>query len=241
MPVQEILILAVTQMLGGVCIAGMSTEPDPITGLRWVRPVRDHSHVLLGDITTADGAVLQPFDVVEFNLLRPREIAPHTEDWITDFVRHRPRILRRLEGERRAAFLQKHLDTAPHEVLASQQRSLCLIKPDWIKGCFRLDGYSGQFEARLAFGLDGQTYLGAYAKGGLSVTDLKWRALGRTWLPPGGGWTEFTTSDLAARLGIEQVYLAVGLTRSYRGGFWTLVVGVHTLPDYEATIYYDNL
>jgi hypothetical protein len=33
MPVQEILVLAVAQMLGGVCLAGMSTDPDPVTGL----------------------------------------------------------------------------------------------------------------------------------------------------------------------------------------------------------------
>ena len=241
MPIQEVLILAVTKMLGGVCIAGMTTEPDPVTGLRWVRPVREHGHVLLGDITTAGGAVLQPFDVVEFNLLRPREIAPHTEDWIADFVHHRPRIVRRLEGERRAAFLHKHQDSAPREVLAGQQRSLCLIRPDWIKGCFRLDGYSGEFDARIAFGLDKRPYLGAYAKGGLSVTDLKWRALGRAWLPADGGWTNFDAGDLEARFGIEQVYLAVGLTRSYQGGFWTLVVGVHTLPEYEAVVDYDNL
>ncbi len=241
MPIQPILLLAVTKMLGGVCLAGMSTEPDPITGLRWVRPVREHGHVLLGDVTTPDGAVLQPFDVVELNRLRPREMAPHVEDWITDFVRHQPRVLRRLEGERRAAFLRKYLDTAPGEVLVSQQRSLCLIRPEWVKGCFRLDGYSGLFEARLAFGLDGKPYRGSYAKGGIAVTDLKWRALGRAWLPADGGWTEFTAGDLEARLGIREVYLAVGLTRAYQGGYWLVIVGVHTLPDYEATVDYDNL
>ena len=48
MPVQEILMLAVTKMLAGVCIAGMTTEADPVSGLRWVRPVREGGHVLLG-------------------------------------------------------------------------------------------------------------------------------------------------------------------------------------------------
>ena len=240
MPCQEVLVLAVTKMLGGVCIAGMTTEPDPVSRLRWVRPIRDYGHVLLGDITTPDKVVLCPFDVVEFQLLRPHPAPPHTEDWITDFVRHRPRIVRRLEGERRAAFLRTYLDTAPRQVLASQQRSLCLVKPDRIKGCFRLDPYSGSFEARMAFDLDGQTYRGSYAQGGLSVTDLKWRALGRAWLPEEGGWTEFEAGDLKARLGIQEIYLAVGLTRSYQGRFWPIVVGVHTLPDYQAAVDYDN-
>jgi hypothetical protein len=241
MPHQEVLLLAVHEALGGVCIAGMSTETDPVTGLRWVRPVREHGHVLLGDITTPAGEILRPFDVVEFNLLQPRAISPHTEDWTADFVRHRPCIVRRLDGERRASFLRKYLDTAPREALDSQQRSLCLIKPDWIKGCFRLDGHSGDFDARIALGLDRRPYLGSYTKGGFSVTDLKWRALGRAWLPPGGGWTEFDAGDLEARLGIREVYLAVGLTRSFQGTCWTLVIGVHTLPDYEATVDYANL
>ncbi len=241
MPVQEVLLLAVTRMQAGVCIAGMTTEPDPATGLRWVRPVREHGHLLLGDITTADGTILRPFDVVEFHLLRPRPTPPHVEDWIADFVRQRPRIVRRLEGERRANFLRKYRDTAPRQVLDSQQRSLCLIRPDWIKGCFRLDDYTGQFDARLAFGLDGKPYLGSYAKGGFSVTDLKWRALGRAWLARAGPWTEFDRGDLEARFGIQETFLTVGLTRSYQGGYWTVIVGVHTLPDYEATVDYDNL
>jgi hypothetical protein len=241
MTVQEVLMLAVTKMQAGVCIAGMTAEPDPVTGLRWVRPCREYAHVLLGDITTVDGAVLRPFDVVEFHLVRPQATPPHTEDWITDFVHHRPRILRRLEGERRARLLRRTQDTAPRQVLDGQQRSLCLIQPDWIKGCFRLDGYSGHYDARIAFGLDRQSYLGSYAKGGLSVTDLKWRALGRTWLPPKGGWTEFDGGDLEARLGIQEVYLAMGLTRSFQGTCWPIVVGVHTVPDYEAEVDYENL
>lgn len=241
MPAQETLILAVTRMHGGICIAGMTTEPDPVTGLCWVRPIRECGHILLGDITTASGDILRTFDVARFHFLHPHCRPPHAEDWLTDFVRQRPFIVRRLEGHRRAEFLRTYLDQAPHQVLRNQQRSLCLVKPDWLKGMFRLDSYTGKLDARLAFGLDGRRYAGSPAKGGLSVTDLKWRALGRACLPPGGGWTEFEAGDLEARFGIEEVYLAVGLSRSYRGDFWIIVVGVHTLPDYEATIDYDNL
>ncbi len=234
-------MLAVTRMRGGVCVAGMTTEPDPITGLRWVRPVRDFGHVLLGDITTVQGAVLSPFDVVAFCLLRPQPDPPHTEDWVVDFVRNRPRVVRRLEGERRTQFLRQYLDTAPRQILDSQQRSLCLIKPDSIKGCFRLDAYSGKYQARMAFKVGGRTYRVSHAKGGLPVTDLKWRALGRAWLPEEGGWTDFDARDLEARYGIQEVYLAVGLTRSFEGKCWPIVIGVHTVPDYEAEVDYDNM
>jgi len=241
MPVKRTLLLAVTKTLGGVGIAGMTTEPDDVTGLCWVRPVREHGHVLLGDITSADGAVLQPFDVVELDLLHPRASSPHVENWITDFVHRRPQVDRRLEGKSRANFLCKYLDSAPREVLVSQQRSLCLVKPDWVKGAFRLDGESGDFDAHLSFGLDGESYLGSYAKGGFAVTDLKWRALGRAWLPRSGGWTNFDTGDLKARFGIREIYLAIGLTHSFQGSNWPIVIGVHTLPDYDAIIDYDNL
>ncbi len=241
MPVTEVLMLAVTRMLGGVCIAGVTTEPDPVSGLRWVRPVREHGHVLLGDITTAEGAVLRPFDVVEFNLSRPCPNPPHGEDWIADFARCRPRVVRRLEGERRAAFLRTYLDRDPCQILDLQERSLCLLKPDRIQGSFRLDAYSGKFDARLAFSLAGRRYAGSPAKCGLSVTDLKWRALGRAGLPGDGGWTEFDEGDLEARFGIREIYLAVGLTRPYRGGCWIMIVGVHTVPDYDAVVDYDNL
>jgi hypothetical protein len=240
MPTCEVLMLAVTKMHGGVCIAGMRAEPDPVTGLRWVRPTREFGHVLLGDITAPDGAVLQPFDVAELHLRFPRPQPPHSEDWIADFC-HRPRVVRCLEGDRRTGFLRKYLDSAPDQVLVLQERSLCLIKPEWVRGSFRLDGYSGGFDARLAFGLNGRPYLGSYAKGGLAVTDLKWRALGRSWLPGEGGWTEFDDGDLEARLGVEEVYLAVGLTRSYEGSHWAIVVGVHTVPDYVATIDHDDV
>ena len=56
----EILILAVTRMRGGVCVAGMTRELDPASGLRWVRPVKPHGLLLLGDIRYADGALMQP-------------------------------------------------------------------------------------------------------------------------------------------------------------------------------------
>jgi hypothetical protein len=239
MPLQNLLILAVTQMLGGVCVAGMSTEAEPTTGLRWIRPVREFEHVLLGDVTTSGGTVIRPFDVVEFRLVRARPSPPHTEDWLADF-QHRPRILRRLESERRVSFLRKYIDPDPSSVLESQTRSLCLMRPDWVKAGFELDGYTGKFEARLAFALGEHRYLGTGAKAGLSVTDLRWRALGRSWLPLEGGTLELDARDLGERLSVREVFLAIGLTRAFQGAHWPIVVGVHTVPDYEVSVDYRN-
>lgn len=233
MPTVICLILAVAKTVDGVFVAGMTTEPDLVTGLCWVRPTREYGRVLMDDLTTADDQVLRPFDVVEFNLLRPHPSPPHTEDWIADFEHGHPRIVRRLEGERRSHFLHKYHDTAPRQVLVSQQRSLCLIKPRSVTGSFRQEPGRAKLDARLAFKLEGRTYRGSFTKGGFATTDLKWLALGSSWLPEGGGWTEFDEGMLEVRHGIEEIYLVIGLSRLHQRQFEPVIIGVHTVPDYQ--------
>ena len=234
MPPQQVLILAITKMLSGICVAGFTPEPDPVTGLRWVRPVRDFDTIQPGDMTDADGRLTQCSDVVELNLIAPRPDPPHTEDWLTDFVRHRPRLLRRLEGEKRARFFAKYLDRAPEDVLIYHTRSLCLVQPEWVKAHFSLDTYSGKYEARLTFVLAGDAnHPRATSKRGVPVTDLKWRALGRAWLGEKGGLLTLDHETLCERLNAQAIYLAIGLSRNWQGEYWPLVVGVHVVPDYE--------
>jgi len=242
MPPQEVLILAMTQMLSGICTAGFTRQPDPVTGLRWVRPVRDFGTVLPGDMTGADGRLVQCSDVVELSLIAPRPDPPHVEDWLTDFVRHRPRLLRRLEGEKRAAFFAKYLDRAPEDVLIHHTRSLCLVQPEQVWALFSLDSYSGKYEARMGFVLPGDAnHPRATSQRGVSVTDLKWHALGRTWLGGRGGFLNLNHDELFQRLNAEAVYLAVGLSREWQGEYWPLVVGVHVVPDYKVAVALDRL
>jgi hypothetical protein len=40
---------------------------------------------------------------------------------------------------------------------------------------------------------------------------------------------------------VADLNLVLGLSRSYQGEYWLLVLGVHTVPDYEVKIAYDNL
>lgn len=236
MPEQELLILALTRMRSGICTAGMTLEPDPITGLRWVRPVRDFDTVLLGDMTTVEGQLLHCGDVAVLNLLTPRPQPPHVEDWVTDFVKVRPRFARRLEGDRRAQFFAAHLDRAPEEVLCQQSRSLCLVQPQCVWASFTQDPESGKYEARMGFELAGAAnHPRALAPRGVPVTDLKARALGRVWLGNAGA-LHLDHNSLLERLSAQSLYLVVGLSRNWSGEYWPLVVGVHSIPDYEATI-----
>lgn len=226
-----------TKMLSGICTAGFTSDRDSVTGLRWVRPVRDFDTLQLGDMTDAEGRLVRCCDVVELDLIEPRPDPPHVEDWLVGFVGHRPRLLRRLEGERRATFFARHLDQAPEEILLRHSRSLCLVEPEQVWARFSLDGYSGKFESRLGFVLAGDVnHPRALSRRGIPVTDLQWRALGRHWLGEKGGTLALNHESLFKRLQAEAFYLAVGLSRNWQGEYWPLVVGVHVVPDYEADL-----
>ena len=73
------------------------------------------------------------------------------------------------------------------------------------------------------------------------MTDLKWRALGRTWLDAHTNRLSLDHAALRERLGAEAIYLALGLSRSWQNKYWLLVVGVHVVPDYKAEIELNNL
>ncbi len=151
----DILILAVTRMRAGVCVAGMTAMPDPVSQLRWVRPVKLHSPLLLGDIRYPDGALMRIGDIVTWRLGAARPDPPHVEDMLVDQVRDRARFLRRQDTERRAQFCAKHLDRAPEDVLLRETRSLCLVRPNAVEAWWDCDPYNGHYEARMAFRLGG--------------------------------------------------------------------------------------
>ena len=239
MHMATVLILAVARTLGGLTVAGMTTQHDKVTGLCWVRPTRERGPVQVADLTTRNHQVLRPFDVVEINLLRHRPIPPLIENWVTDFGDH-PRILRRLKGERRQRFLHKYCDRAPRQVLQGQQRSLCLIKAQAVTGSFRSEANSANIDARLRFRSAGRAYDGSYVRGGLATTDLRWLEMGSRWLAESDGWIEFDARVLETRLGIEEIYLVVSLSYTEQRRFEPVIIGVHTVPEYQIPVATDQ-
>jgi hypothetical protein len=220
----DLVLLAVTRMLGGICIGGVPPGGGP-----WVRPVKPFGCPQLGDIRYADGTLMRPFDMVSFNLLQPQPEPPHVEDMVCDFIRPRPERRGRLAESERALLLERCLDPRPAEIWCQGSRSLTLFEADALTAAFSYDSYSEKFEARIA-------WPGYDRPGGAPVTDLKWRALGREWTTREAHNQQFDLPPLRRRLGFERLFLAVGLSRSYQGQFWPIIVGVHTLPDYEATV-----
>ncbi len=242
MAYHEVLMMAMTRMRSGICTAGYINQQHPGSGLQWVRPVKEHGSLLLGDMSDASHRVIQIGDVIELNLLRPRPDPVHAEDWLTDFVKHRPRLLRQLTGEKRADFLRKYVDVNPADVLTHHRRSLCLVHPQMLWSAFSLDDYSGKYDARIGFELAGLAHARANSPRGLPVTDLKWRALGRDWLSQDNrNELNLNCAALHQRLSAEAIYLTIGLSRTFQGDIWPLIVGVYPIPDYTAVIDYDNL
>jgi hypothetical protein len=238
-------LLAVTMMKTGVCVAGVRAEPPGV----WVRPVREFGSVLLGDITypaarstlTGERRVMRPFDLAEVTLAHARREPPHVEDWTCDFAHARPRLVGVVPEEERAQLL----DAAAGDPAAlwRGERSLCTLAVEDLSAAFEQDTYTGKYEARLR--------CAALPEGAASApcTDLKWRALGRRLLAQHPGVVihddhrtlTLDASTLCAVLDCARIWLALGLTRAYDGRHWPLIVGVHTVPDYEADVDYRSL
>ena len=235
MAMREVAVMAMTHMRSGICMAGLLTEGAGKSG--WVRPVKERDSLRLGDMTDAAGRVVEMYDIVTLELSKARPDPPHVEDWLADLIYHRPVVTGRLEGTARTQFLQSHLDDAPHQVLIDHSRSLCLVQPTDLWALFVRGIPSQQYQARLGFTLTGISAETADSRG-IPVTDLRWRALGRQWLGESGTELRLTGTQLRERAGVETFFLALGLSRTFEGGHWPMVVGVHTVPDYNVTINY---
>ena len=225
----DVLVLGMARTRSGLSIAGMTTEPDPITGLRWVRPVRAGAPLTLDDLRYDDGTLIRLGDVVQLDLQQPEPTPPHVENVIANWDEHPPAFIRELTEARRAAFFPKHLDPAPADVVVRRQRSLCLVRPDTVEAMFGFDEETERFEARLVL-----TIGKLHNEDGVPVADLYWREWGRQQL----GEEEYLELDhptLQQMLG--EVYVTLGL--GPRGG--PLVIGVHTIPAYAVELDAANL
>jgi len=249
---EDILILAITRMHSGICLAGVNLKthrgesfiPRFLTKAAypkvydWVRPIKSYGTLQPDDLTDANGTRISNFDVVRMNLLSWHPNRPHIEDWVMDFNREKPVILRKVPESQHAELLDFLLDNSPNEVLkSSPSRSLCLIKPDEINKVIFDPGIRyGKYEARIIFNFAGQDYLGTPKSPGLPCTDLKFRALGRNLLEKNTHLINLSGEQLKELFHLEKVYFTIGLGREYKGKNWPMILGFHTIPGYTAHI-----
>lgn len=223
----DVLILGMSRVRNNYSVVGMTTEPDPVTKLRWVRPLKQGLPLTRDDLHYEDGQPIRLGDVVQLDLVQPQTEAapPFVENVIANWDAGPPLFIRDLTEARRAAFFPKHLDPDLRAVLSkTPQRSVCLVKPDVVEAVFSFDEETERFEARL-FPRFGKLQ----SPDGVPVYDPYWLKWGREHL----GDQEFVQLDEAElRAAVGEMYLTLGLNARGRAQ----VIGVHTVPNYPLTV-----
>lgn len=232
---KEIVVMAMTRMANGICVAGI----EPETG-KWVRPVRlDVSDpmercIQLTDFIIKGKPQLANLSPTQFWLIEPRPDPPHIEDWLLDRG-HKPHLLREFTDKEKLDFLKANEDKTSIERLLSRKCSLGLINPDDFSIHFCPNKAGTDISIRISFSLKGLAYEDK------SCPDLKMRALGRKLLLYFKK-TEYRLSKREfQRKGYKNCFFVLGLTRLYKGENWLMVVGVHSIPEYKAEIDFTQL
>ncbi|GAC1641516.1 MAG: hypothetical protein NVS4B8_09930 [Herpetosiphon sp.] len=222
----DLLVLGMGRLPhGGITLAGMTTEADPITGRRWVRPMREHP-LAIADLRYADGTLVRLGDVLVVELGEERGEQPFVENVRLESGVGPPQLLRHIAPTKQPTFLSSHLDPDPLAVLTrNRSRSLCLVQPETPVATFSIDEETQQYEARLEIGIAGRR-----PHQGVLVTDVYWRAWGRRWVSEDEPFAELPHDELERQIG--QLYLVFGVGSA--GG--VSIIGVHTVPEYKVAL-----
>ena len=226
----KLTILATSRMKQGrVCIAGINESG------RWIRPDKP-LHFQMEDL---HDEIYKNFNVIDANLTKtPDIVLPHSEDYL---VEDSAKLIRQISSQEREEFLKRHCENRFFErngfgiskILQDAERSLVLVGPVKIK-----DVELGK-NPRLRF----EIISGVYEES-IPITDLKFVTFNYKRLEERNQEFENLTGDeLKNVLGIEKTYLVLGLTRLWTSNAgisdcWPMVVGFHTIPDYQGGIDY---
>jgi len=223
----DIAILAVTKLGSELCVAGVDRRRN------WVRPTSLSSgpwrqFPKLDAYDESNRLVIASSNVVSIRLIRhiPYRGTPHVEDWEYDW-KCKPVLVKTLTDPERLYLFERIAEESLVPLLEKQERSLCLIEPSTIVlADFANTSYSGKYQPKLTFAFGGEVYT-------FKVPDVYWRAVGRH-LSANGYNRILRGGKLQAALRYSRIYLAVGLTRMYKGEYWPMIVGVHTVPHFPA-------
>ncbi len=228
----QLLVIAVTRLSDGVCVACLDEEN------RWVRPTRDKRpnwrQLELTDLRDAeDRLVVSVGNVVEWDLERPTPRAVHSEDVLVG--RCRPRLVTELTP---AEFLTRCAAVCRPDLadfLRSPDRSLTLLRPERLR-CLEFSD-AGKVAGKP--GLTARIYFVHHRLiDDFGVTDLRWRAFGRRLLTQRGvRQLSLTEEALEYSEQLHIRYVAVGRGQPWdqkrhplAGVHWPFFISVITEP-----------
>ncbi|HHW42692.1 MAG TPA: hypothetical protein GXX25_02605 [Desulfotomaculum sp.] len=185
----EVVVLAVTKMKEGFCVAGMTLQG------RWVRLIprgnynwpaikyRHGGHIEVGDVLKVDGT---------WRYSDP----PHSEDYEITAASRRCK----LTNQQLLAFCREHREdgAAFLTLMGRQKRSLCLLRVDRILTVYKDEN---PLKDRLAVLFDNQWQRNYTKAPGFPCTGLQWRAMQSLGLPMPV---------------FREVYVVFGLTRGIK-------------------------
>jgi hypothetical protein len=213
---KDMVILAVTKMLGGVCTAGIDADGT------WVRPVRP-TVKRVGECDTITDYCLLPMaffhdekshlvsgGVSRVWLLSHAPAQPHIEDWRLD-LRYRPQLLRKLSENEQAELLAHHSESDLSALIPDEDRSLAICLPESFSFSFAMNQSGTDISVRPAFTLEGRHLSDR------TCPDLCMRALGRNLFENSSSVPCSLSQADFERRGKCLTYLALGLSRRFHG------------------------
>jgi hypothetical protein len=236
---QQLPVMSVTALADGVCVACVDNAR------RWVRPTREGHHgwrqLQVADLKDASGrVVVQVGHEVRWDLGPRAPQAVHTEDVLVG--QWPPQLVRALGYVELLAWCEYLREQDLTAFLSGHDRSLMLYRPGKIHALSFSATGKGGIAARLQFQHKGLSE-------NYSVTDLRWRALGRALLTRLNKSTVTWSEIELRRHAVVQIrYLAVGRGQPWEGkrhplagAHWPFVINVFSDPPLMQEIDYANL
>ena len=234
-------ILAVTKMQERrICIAGINEDG------KWVRPVKDYPNQFEEtDIFDKDKSIIyENFNIIEIDFTKKLEKPPHSEDYIINEDK-KPKVIGNIPLQKRGEFLISHTENdffanregePVRKILKGANRSLVLVGPVDIRYVVIESGKTPRicFDIPDVYDCERST----------PCTDLKFIAFCKE-ISKGKNNKKIVLNshELKRTLEIESIFLALGLGRWYeeKKDYYDMVIGFHTIPDYQTEIDYNNL
>lgn len=238
-PPSRLLVMAVTRLGDGVCAACVDEQ------CKWIRPTRENEkgwrQLAIDDLKDPGGQiVVKVGNVVRWVLDRPAPRDVHTEDVFVSPAR--PQLEKTLSQPALLDVCERLCEDSTERYLAGGGRSLAMFRPTCVMSVEFGHKEEDKLTARVCFRHD------RYADD-LSVTDLAWRALGRSLLRQSGKkHLSLRAEQLRHSAGLSIRYLAVGRGQPFSetrhplaGEYHPFIISVMTDRDGRPPIDYTNL